>query len=217
MDGGFLWERRRRCDVRAVRGLAIDQRLPTRTLIAHSSNRTQRGCVPILDIFQKIRDSLAFFLFSGTHPNGGLFRTDDVERLNKFTNFSALTYCSDPFLELLHGTVHMWVGGHMNEMRISPNDPTFYLFHSHVDYLWEQWRRLRQTDKQRENDYPTDQQSCSSHHYKDSPMKPFVIKNLEGLSNRYTNVFYSYDPSPTCSKERRTCGSKWLFCDTNAR
>uniref|UniRef100_A0A914WL47 ShKT domain-containing protein n=1 Tax=Plectus sambesii TaxID=2011161 RepID=A0A914WL47_9BILA len=153
----------------------------------------------------------------GTHPNGGLFRRDDVERLNELEDFPALTYCVDPFFELLHGTVHMWVGGHMDEMRVSPNDPAFFLFHSHVDYLWEQWRRLKQTAKQREQHYPTDEQSCDSHHFKESLMKPFAIKNGEGLSNRYTDVFYSYEAAPTCSKEKAVCGSEWLFCDTNAR
>jgi tyrosinase len=60
----------------------------------------------------------------------------------------------------------MWIGGHMGQMRISPNDPIFFLLHSYIDYLWEKWRTQVQTAQQRENDYPTDDKSCNSFHYR---------------------------------------------------
>lgn len=54
----------------------------------------------------------------------------------------------------MHGLSHVWVGGFMFVIRVSPNDPTFYMHHSFVDYLWEQFRQNRQTRDQREREWP---------------------------------------------------------------
>lgn len=55
----------------------------------------------------------------------------------------------------MHGLSHAWVGGYMYVLRVSPNDPAFYLHHAFIDYLWERFRIKRQTRYQRENDYAT--------------------------------------------------------------
>lgn len=40
-------------------------------------------------------------------------------------------------------------------------------------------------------------------------MEPFQLKNVDGLSNEYTDNMYEYAPRPTCP----SCGnSKYLFC-----
>ncbi len=39
----------------------------------------------------------------------------------------------------LHNLVHSWVGGTMNSITGSPNDPVFFLHHANVDRLWDQW------------------------------------------------------------------------------
>ena len=39
----------------------------------------------------------------------------------------------------LHNPVHNWVGGNMAEAT-SPNDPVFFLHHTYIDRLWEQWK-----------------------------------------------------------------------------
>lgn len=53
----------------------------------------------------------------------------------------------------MHGLSHVWVGGFMFVIRVSPNDPTFYMHHAFLDYIWEQFRQTRQNRFQRENDY----------------------------------------------------------------
>jgi tyrosinase len=42
-------------------------------------------------------------------------------------------------LEGFHDATHVWVGSAMNFISTSPNDPTFYLHHAMVDYVWQQW------------------------------------------------------------------------------
>lgn len=53
----------------------------------------------------------------------------------------------------MHGLSHTWVGGFMFVIRVSPNDPAFYMHHAFLDYIWEQFRQTRQSRFQRENDY----------------------------------------------------------------
>jgi tyrosinase len=46
--------------------------------------------------------------------------------------------------DLLHSPVHVWVGGQMIG-GASPNDPVFWLHHSHIDKLWHDWQRTNPT------------------------------------------------------------------------
>lgn len=48
-------------------------------------------------------------------------------------------------MEGLHGSVHVWVGGHM-ETFASPNDPIFFLHHSNVDRIWSLWQDCHDYD-----------------------------------------------------------------------
>lgn len=43
---------------------------------------------------------------------------------------------------MLHDRVHVWVGGHMLNPTISPNDPIFYLHHANIDRLWYRWQEV---------------------------------------------------------------------------
>ncbi|RCN39897.1 shTK domain protein [Ancylostoma caninum] len=117
-------------------------------------------------------------------------------------------------LEYTHGNGHIFVGGDMFNTATSANDPLFYVHHCFIDYIWEQWRQQRQTRADRETLYPPDNQLCSSpQHFAASQMMPFTpMRNIDGLSNKYTDNLYEYAPRPTCAQGRE-CGSKYLFCD----
>lgn len=66
---------------------------------------------------------------------------------------------------------------------------------------------------QRETEYPPDgPRSCGTQYQADSQMKPFDIKNKDGLSNSYHSL-YTYAPSPTC--DNGLCRGDYLFCNTN--
>lgn len=100
----------------------------------------------------------------------------------------------------------------MEDIGISPNDPSFYNHHTFLDHLWEQFRQTKQNPSQRESNYPSNDQSCNNFHYADSTMRPFTIRNKDGLSNTYTRELFHYQPRPSCSAQ--SCGSQYLFCDT---
>ncbi|EFO24472.2 tyrosinase 1 [Loa loa] len=121
-------------------------------------------------------------------------------------NFSALEY--------YHASVHIWVGGDMKPPLTSANDPVFFLHHSFVDYIFENWRRMHQNRMERERDYPEEIISCtSSLHFANAKMRPFNLVNRQGLSNAYTDYLYTYAPRPNCNHSQPTCHSQFLFCD----
>ncbi|GMT17107.1 hypothetical protein PFISCL1PPCAC_8404, partial [Pristionchus fissidentatus] len=117
-------------------------------------------------------------------------------------------------LEYTHGNVHIFVGGDMFDTETAANDPLFYFHHSFVDYIWEQWRVQVQNRNDHENSYPFDNQQCASpQHFSASIMQPFgPFRNMDGLSNSYTDNMYEYAPRPTCPS---CSGSKYLFCDNS--
>jgi tyrosinase len=119
-------------------------------------------------------------------------------------------------MEYVHGNPHIWVGGDMLDQSTSANDPVFYTHHSFVDLLFENWRQRQQSRADRETVYPNDIADCSNvQHFRNSDMKPFDgIKNIDGLSNKYTDNMYQYEPRPTCGPGGQpSCGSDFLFCD----
>ena len=59
-------------------------------------------------------------------------------------------------LEDLHNNVHMWVGGPMTDIRISPADPVFWLHHANIDRIWSIWQATH--SNQNPNLSPNDQQ-----------------------------------------------------------
>ncbi|GMS92110.1 hypothetical protein PENTCL1PPCAC_14285, partial [Pristionchus entomophagus] len=118
-------------------------------------------------------------------------------------------------LEFAHGYSHVYVGGEMLEQHTAAFDPIFFLYHSYIDSMWEDWRIARQTRNTRPVAYPTNNPACSSvAHFSTSPMSPFApLQNIDGCSNDYTDNLYSYDTRrPSCALGEN-CGSKFLFCD----
>lgn len=150
----------------------------------------------------------------GVSAYGSLYRDSDIEAIMKKKKYRDLIYCVDPFFELVHGANHLWMGGHMNELRISPNDPVFFLLHGFVDYVWEEWRQKNQDYSQRPRDYTTNADSCNQFAQPQAKMRPYTITNIDGLSNQYTEVLYSYESRPVCSESKPDCGSPYLFCHT---
>uniref|UniRef100_A0A7E4VH69 ShTK domain protein n=1 Tax=Panagrellus redivivus TaxID=6233 RepID=A0A7E4VH69_PANRE len=158
---------------------------------------------------------------------GRLFNESDIQnvlRQTEIQNILAYTApqngCPYPTnygaLEYSHASVHLWVGGDMRPPAQSANDPTFFVHHSFVDYIWEMWRQSRQSRWTREQAYPQDYVYCANQqHFSNANMRPFAISNRDGLSNAYTDNMYRYAPRPTCSHQNPgACNSNYLFCDT---
>ncbi|KAK6017729.1 hypothetical protein OSTOST_16746 [Ostertagia ostertagi] len=72
-----------------------------------------------------------------------------------------------------------------------------------------------QTRADRETLYPPDNQFCASpQHFAAANMNPFApMRNIDGLSNKYTDNLYEYAARPFCTQALPRCGSKFLFCD----
>ncbi|KAI1715111.1 common central domain of tyrosinase domain-containing protein [Ditylenchus destructor] len=151
---------------------------------------------------------------TGGRPQDRLLSPKDVDWIINRQNFSELTFCHDKTFESMHGLSHVWVGGFMFVIRVSPNDPTFYMHHSFIDNVWEQFRKKQQTRTQREKDYA--RKICNKDHGFNAPMTPFGLKNKDGLSNDYTDLWYEYEPVRHCTEDQPTCDSKYYFCDQNA-
>ncbi|CAJ0949698.1 unnamed protein product, partial [Mesorhabditis belari] len=146
---------------------------------------------------------------------------------NRFLAFSASRQeCPEATefnsFEFLHALVHKWIGGDMFDPMTSGNDPVFFMHHSFVDLIWENWRTWRQDRTLREIEYPLDDGRCmSAKHFLKAPMIPFssesgrATTNADGLSNLYTDELYEYAPQPTCRSVKEGCGSRFLFCDTS--
>ncbi|KJH47076.1 hypothetical protein DICVIV_06836 [Dictyocaulus viviparus] len=137
-----------------------------------------------------------------------------VSRKNYRLVIIQLTFCHDKTFESMHGLSHVWVGGFMFVIRVSPNDPMFYLHHAFIDYLWEQFRRKQQTREERETQWAED--TCNSLHGYDEQMKPFRLQNRDGLSNQYTDDWYDYEAVRHCTPHRPECDSPFYWCDMKA-
>ncbi|CAJ0580142.1 unnamed protein product, partial [Mesorhabditis spiculigera] len=161
-----------------------------------------------------------------TGGEGQPFSDPDIAQfLNQATVQAAFAYspegggCPVPqnyySLEMIHGNVHLWIGGHMERPENSANDPIFYLHHCFVDLLFELTRQKNQDRNRRETEYPPDNALCSNpQHFSGARMAPFnQYRNIDGLSNKYTDELYEYAPRPTCTAQNPSCGSRFLFCD----
>ncbi|VDO23215.1 unnamed protein product [Haemonchus placei] len=156
---------------------------------------------------------------------GKLFSEDEIRFILSQNDISQVLASTAPrpgcpyppnfnVLEYTHGNPHIYVGGDMFEQATSGNDPIFYMHHSFVDYIWEIYRQNVQSRSEREIAYPEDNELCSSeHHFRNAFMRPFPpMRNIDGLSNKYTDNMYSYSPRPSCLMGN-DCGSKYLYCD----
>ncbi|RCN40660.1 common central domain of tyrosinase [Ancylostoma caninum] len=81
--------------------------------------------------------------------------------------------------------------GDMGVIPTATHDPIFFLHHSMMDLIWEEWRRARQSRTEREMAYPQNDEACSSAaHFANTTMTPFwPMVNLDGLSNKYTGLY----------------------------
>lgn len=116
-------------------------------------------------------------------------------------------------LEIQHNTVHLWIGGNMDDLSTSAEDPVFFLHHSFIDYLWEEFRtRQKLMGINPETDYPTGSWG-GDRHAPEASLGFGDLRNVDALSNVLANMV-KYDPSPVCTRSYPTCLSKYLRCDS---
>ncbi|KAI6218693.1 Tyr-5 [Aphelenchoides fujianensis] len=123
----------------------------------------------------------------------------------------------DRFLEYSHDYLHYYVDGDMQDRTTSSNDPIFFLHHSFIDSIWELWRQRHQAN------YRAARTRLSRRRHRIEPpwhfreaklplLRPY--RNVDGLSNKYTDNLAEYASRPTCRSSSAECASEFLFCDT---
>jgi len=125
----------------------------------------------------------------------------------------------DHDLEFHHNGAHRYIDGQMAILAASVFDPIFWLHHSYVDKVWEDFRdnQLR-AGVDRENDYPPNPATMGSLELMLPEARLGFGENmtvLNGLSDVFTREIYRYAPSPTCRNPQLGCGSKYLKCVRN--
>lgn len=146
-----------------------------------------------------------------------LFSDRDIDYVLNKTSFAHIVPKIDTKFEDDHGAVHVCVGGHMGSLLCSPSDPIFFLHHTFIDSVWEEFRNTRQLTNI-EDDYPTpaDGDIGGEGHGPYDFMEPFVpLYNIHGISDHYTRYYYEYEPRPKHCQWSEDCESDYLWCDTS--
>ncbi|XP_033746355.1 uncharacterized protein LOC117331634 [Pecten maximus] len=143
-----------------------------------------------------------------------LMSYEDVENIlsKKFTSeITVPTAQSGYNLEYLHGKIHMFVNGHLGDLVSAAHDPLFYMLHAFIDYVWWMFRNKQESNGiDPANDYP---ETSIKQQQPNLTMDGFnMYKNIDGYSQNWTRDIYTYEMTPTCSKEQPSCNSKWLTC-----
>ncbi|KAJ8303001.1 hypothetical protein KUTeg_019397 [Tegillarca granosa] len=134
------------------------------------------------------------------YAQGKLMNHKDIKRIMKKRHLNDISFPNaNPKnnIEEIHNQAHQWVGGQMRKIEHSAYDPSFYVLHSFVDFLWEEFRNLQKRDGVNPNmDYPKDY-GIASH----SPLAPMGLGKLvvmDGLSDIWLQGI-QYSPRPQCN------------------
>ena len=112
--------------------------------------------------------------------SSSLGTTNQVDFLmNQSSFFLAQNLLEGP----MHAGGHNWVGGQM-ATHYSPRDPVFYLHHSMIDKLWQDWEEIHGTSQFIGNNYPNDPADA---------MPTFV--NSNGTEEYLPNYFQDVSPN----------------------
>lgn len=124
--------------------------------------------------------------FSRFISSGALPTSSNINGTMSLTTFFINTTSKGPTstdfshrLEYYHDVVHGWVGGDMGFIQTSPRDPVFYLHHSMVDKLWQNWE-----DQSTNNQSSFPNGSTPMVHYSVSDGYPFNITSNMMIDSR---------------------------------
>lgn len=147
-----------------------------------------------------------------------LMSANDLENIleeNYLGNISYPNTKSSKNLEQLHNNVHVWVGGVMKKIEIGAFDPVFYVLHTFIDKVWEDFRmQQRSSGINPTKDYP-EFYGRKNH----APFAPMGLGNLvviDGISDVW-NEEIVYLPTLCTNNSSNMCGSKFLKCGHSKR
>ena len=143
------------------------------------------------------------------------------QEVDSFVHCGRYEDCVSPknkMFEEAHGQVHNCVGGHMSDLMCAPNDPIFFLYHSFVDLVFEEYLKYnypKQLGVNPADDYP---KNNSKYFWEpDSVMYPFSeFKVIDGLSSNFSDNWVDYEERPRRCSRHSDCTkgrSDALWCD----
>ena len=143
------------------------------------------------------------------------------QEVDAFVHCGAFEQCVFPNnrrFEDAHGQVHNCVGGHMSDLMCAPNDPVFFMYHSFIDLIFQQYIDYNYPRKYGFNpaeDYPKNPEKVFWR--ADSDMFPFTeFKVIDGLSRNFSDHLVAYEPRPRRCSSHSDCTkgrSDTLWCD----
>lgn len=148
-----------------------------------------------------------------------MLKDEMIDRFINCHNYTACVFPHDKSFEEHHGLIHGCVKGHMAELMCAPYDPIFYLHHSFIDNIFEQWLTQHFPDVEKDDPtlaYPPDEDIEEYYNRGSAPMRPWDksgYKVKDGMSRNFTRDFYWYAPRPHKCVEDRDCMSKMIWCD----
>ncbi|KAI9207750.1 uncharacterized protein BJ171DRAFT_254687 [Polychytrium aggregatum] len=114
-----------------------------------------------------------------------------IDQLDNVTSFAQFA----PSLEAFHGYPHVNAGGLNGDFtnpRYSPNDPIFFLHHSNIDRLWNNWQQVNTSNVFNYGGHtPTGAQATLQ-----DPLTIFGVKVSDAMDS-YNQMCVSYEPPPS--------------------
>ena len=150
---------------------------------------------------------------NGNINQNWLYEQNDIDNVLAHSTFQALS--NDPMFELDHSGVHQYFIGHMNDLNCATADPLFYLHHSFVDCIFQEFLNAA-VPTVTPSSYPAAARG-GFYHQASSQMRPFLgMINSDGLdASRYTRYTYDAKPSSKSCTSHNDCGSKAsLWCSS---
>ena len=110
----------------------------------------------------------------------------DANTYDVFTQYGGDYYIFTRELEFgPHGAGHNWIGGDMQNVMISPNDPVFWFHHAQVDRIWAKWQQTN----------PGEMAALDGSEAKLDPWDAeFSVQNIDDISNLGNDSYEYIDP-----------------------
>ncbi|KAH9507500.1 prephenate dehydrogenase (NADP(+)) [Bulinus truncatus] len=116
-------------------------------------------------------------------------------------------------IEILQGSVHVFVGGVMSQLEIAAFDPVFFMHRAFIDYIFERFRQKLRSRGVNPAIYP--RTGATGQHAPNAPTLIGSTTQVDGYSEQYARGI-TYEPVPTCSAKSKTCGGRFLVCQLSS-
>ncbi|XP_069122575.1 uncharacterized protein [Argopecten irradians] len=149
---------------------------------------------------------------------GLLFGRDEIEGMMTRTSHEEITVPRAQRrynLEFYHNRIHVYLGGFLLDISLAPRDPLFFLLHTYIDFLWEEFRQSLIRRGLDAEAYP---RFSNPRHGPNEVMEGFPEwTNREGYLNDWNDRIAQYKPTFNCDRpancRKGPRRSRWIACE----